>query len=84
VINALLRTEALERSTMPYQAELAMAVSAMIFHSFLPEWHLGRTDRLGDHTLIVHRSIDYCNAQLVLHFLIGEIRFAVPPYARER
>jgi hypothetical protein len=51
VINALLRTEALERSTMPYQAELAMAVSAMIFHSFLPEWHLGRTDRLGDHTL---------------------------------
>ena len=41
VINTLLRTEALERSTMPYQAELAMAVSAMIFHSFLPEWHLG-------------------------------------------
>jgi hypothetical protein len=25
---------------MPYQAELAMAVSAVIFHSLLPVWHL--------------------------------------------
>ena len=39
VINARLRTEALERSTMPHQAELAMAISAMIFHSLLPEGH---------------------------------------------
>src|ERR1700730_8629392 len=29
----------------------------------------------GSH-LIVHRSIDYCNAQLVLHFLIG--KFVLP------
>jgi hypothetical protein len=36
VINARLRTEALERSTMPHQAELAMAVSAMIFHNPSP------------------------------------------------
>jgi hypothetical protein len=41
VINARLRTEALERSTMPHQTELAMTISAMIFHSLLPEWHLG-------------------------------------------
>src|SRR5262249_58064737 len=41
MIYAGLRTEALEPATMPYQAELAMAVSAMIFHSLLPVWHLG-------------------------------------------
>src|SRR5262249_35745355 len=41
VVNARLGTEALERSTMPHQAELAMTISAMIFHSLLPEWHLG-------------------------------------------
>jgi hypothetical protein len=35
MIDAGLRTEALEPSTMPYQAELAMAVSAMIVHSLL-------------------------------------------------
>src|SRR5215475_10438753 len=46
VINARLRTEALERSTMPHQPKLAVAVSAMIFHSLLPEWHLGRTGQL--------------------------------------
>src|SRR5262249_8651720 len=40
LINARLRTEALERSTMPHQAELAMAISAMIFHSLLPEGRL--------------------------------------------
>src|SRR5262245_34625869 len=34
VINACLRTEALERSTIPHQTELAMAVSAMVFHSY--------------------------------------------------
>ena len=33
VINAFLRTKALERSPMPHQAELAMAVSAVIFHN---------------------------------------------------
>ena len=33
VINAFLRTKALERSPMPRQAELAMAVSAVIFHN---------------------------------------------------
>src|SRR5262245_39954798 len=43
VINARLRTEALERSTMPHQAELAMAISAMIFHGLAREGHPGRT-----------------------------------------
>src|SRR5262249_29844087 len=33
VINAFLRTKALERSPMPNQAELAIAVSAVIFHN---------------------------------------------------
>jgi hypothetical protein len=32
MINAFLRTKALEPSPMPHQAELAMAVSAVIFH----------------------------------------------------
>ena len=40
VVNAFLRTKALERSPMPRQAELAMAVSAVIFHNYLSEWHL--------------------------------------------
>jgi len=35
VINAFLRTKALERSPVPHQAELPMAVSAVIFHNFL-------------------------------------------------
>ena len=35
VINAFLRTKALEHSPMPHQAELPMAVSAVIFHNFL-------------------------------------------------
>ena len=41
LFNAFLRAKTLERSTVPHQAELAMAVSAMILHSLLPEWHLG-------------------------------------------
>jgi|SRR5262245_2906375 len=45
VINARLRTEALERSTMPHQAELAMAISAMIFHGLFPKW------QAADHAL---------------------------------
>ena len=40
VINAFLRTKALERSPVPHQAELAMAVSAVISHNFLSESHL--------------------------------------------
>jgi len=40
VINAFLRTKTLERSPVPHQAELAMAVSAVIFHNFLSESHL--------------------------------------------
>ncbi len=36
VIHALLRAKAFERSTVPHQAELAVAVSAMVFHGFLP------------------------------------------------
>jgi hypothetical protein len=40
VINAFLRTKALERSPVPHEAELAMAVSAVIFHNFLSESHL--------------------------------------------
>src|SRR5262249_6294998 len=35
VINAFLRTKALKRSPVPHEAELAMAVSAVIFHNFL-------------------------------------------------
>src|SRR5262249_34775932 len=34
VINACLRTEALERATIPHQTELAMAVSAIVLHSY--------------------------------------------------
>jgi len=40
VINAFLRTKALERSPVLHQAELPMAVSAVIFHNFLYESHL--------------------------------------------
>jgi hypothetical protein len=40
VINAFLRTKALKRSPVPHEAELAMAVSAVIFHNFLSESHL--------------------------------------------
>jgi hypothetical protein len=47
VINAFLRTKALERSPMPHQAELAMAVSAVIFHNLLSEWHLNRKADVG-------------------------------------
>src|SRR5262249_24571935 len=47
VINAFLRTKALERSPMPYQAELAMAVSAVIFHNLLSDWHLNRKADVG-------------------------------------
>jgi hypothetical protein len=39
VINAFLRTKALKRSPVPHEAELAMAVSAVIFHNFLSESH---------------------------------------------
>jgi hypothetical protein len=83
VINALLRTEALERSTMPYQAELAMAVSAMIFHSFLPEWHLVEPTDWGitPYSASQHRLLQ-CTISITL--FNWEIRFAVPPYARER
>jgi len=35
VFNAFPRTKALERSPVPHEAELAMAVSALIFHNFL-------------------------------------------------
>jgi hypothetical protein len=41
VINAFLRTKALERSTVPHQAELPMAVSAVIFHNVLSNRRLG-------------------------------------------
>jgi len=34
VINACLRTEALERAAIPHQTELAMAVSAVVLHSY--------------------------------------------------
>src|SRR5262249_21244914 len=34
VVNAFLRTKALERSPVPHQAELPMAVSTVIFHNF--------------------------------------------------
>jgi len=37
VIDTFLRTKAIERSPTPHQAELAMAVSAVIFHNFLFE-----------------------------------------------
>ena len=36
LIRALLRTEALESSTMAHEAELSIAVGAMVIHSFLP------------------------------------------------
>ena len=36
VINACLRTEGLERSAIPHQTELAMAVSAVVLHSYPP------------------------------------------------
>jgi hypothetical protein len=39
VVNAFLRTKALKRSPVPHEAELAMAVSAVIFHNFLFESH---------------------------------------------
>jgi hypothetical protein len=39
VINAFLRTKALKRSPVPHEAELAMAVTAVIFHNFLSESH---------------------------------------------
>jgi hypothetical protein len=50
-ISASLRTKALECSTLPHEAELAMAVGATIVHGFLPKWHFGRTDTVedGDH-----------------------------------
>jgi hypothetical protein len=32
---------------MPHQAELAMAVSAVIFHNFLSKWHLNRKQMLA-------------------------------------
>src|SRR5262245_19998624 len=35
VINAFLRTKAPERSPVPHQTELPLAVSAVIFHNFL-------------------------------------------------
>src|SRR5262245_34015862 len=41
VINAFPRTKALESSPVLHQAELPMAVSAVIFHNFLSESHLG-------------------------------------------
>jgi hypothetical protein len=36
VIHALLRTKAFEPSTLPHKSELAIAVSAMVIHGFLP------------------------------------------------
>ena len=59
VITARLRTEALERSTMPYQPELAVAVSAMIFHSFLPRAPPRLNRPAEDHALsaLRHRAI---------------------------
>src|SRR5262249_57342762 len=47
LINALLRAKAFERSTVPHQAELAVAVRAVVLHGFLPEWRLYRRG-LGD------------------------------------
>src|SRR2546430_7160543 len=45
VINAFLRTKALKRSPVPHEAELAMAVSAVIFHDFLSESAAARANR---------------------------------------
>src|SRR5262245_16374430 len=45
VINAFPRTKALESSPVLHQAELPMAVSAVIFHNFLSESHLRALSR---------------------------------------
>jgi len=55
VINAFLRTKALERLPVPHEAELTMAVSAVIFHNFLSGWHLNRP--VDDYDRTVHRSM---------------------------
>jgi hypothetical protein len=36
MVNAFLRAKGLERSAVPHHPELAVAVSAMVLHDFLP------------------------------------------------
>jgi hypothetical protein len=68
-INAPLRAKALECSTLPHEAELAMAVGATIVHGFPSNGASVEPTRLrtGMMTfeLIVQCNIVYCNAQLV-------------------
>src|SRR5262249_7364423 len=58
LINAFLRAKAFERSTVPHQAEFAVAVRAVVLHGFLPEWQLYRP--VEDQNSIVH-----CNRPLL-------------------
>ena len=52
LFNAFLRAKTLERSTVPHQPELAVAVRAMVLHSFLSEWRLtGRLRIMTDSAL---------------------------------
>jgi hypothetical protein len=66
VIDALLRAEALERLAVPHEAELAVAVGATVGHGFLSGSRLGDLGRgFCRVARMMHRSISYCNAQLV-------------------
>ena len=56
VINACLRTEGLERSAIPHQTELAMAVSAVVLHNY-PRMASVEPNRLGSSHLMLHCSI---------------------------
>jgi hypothetical protein len=57
MVDAGLRTEALEPSTMPYQAELAMAVCAMIFHSLFPVWGIWVGPTGGEYIALQHETL---------------------------
>jgi hypothetical protein len=61
VINACLRTEGLERSAIPHQTELAMAVSAVVLHSY-PRMASVEPNRLRIIILMLHCSIDQWQA----------------------
>ena len=64
LFNTLLRTKTLERSTVPHQPELAVAVGAVVLHSFLPEWRLYRPVEDHDGTNALQQMLLQCNISI--------------------
>ena len=64
LFNTFLRAKTLERSTVPHQPELAVAVGAVVLHGFLPEWRLTGRLRITDRTNALQQMLLQCNISI--------------------